>query len=93
MDKRILHLNLKGVYWDQIKAGEKSFEYRLTNDFWKKSLVGKVYDEIHIKRGYPKKGDTSRILIKPWIGFEIRELLHEHFGSETVQVFAIKVNG
>lgn len=42
-----LHLNLKGEYFDQIKAGTKIFEYRLAAK-WEKRLAGKTFERIFI---------------------------------------------
>lgn len=50
------------------------------------------YDEVHIKLGYPKSGDTEKILVRPWKGFEEMVITHPHFGDAPVSVFAIKVN-
>lgn len=86
-----LHLNLKGEYFDQIKSGTKKFEFRLASK-WSKRLVGKTFDRVFIKRGYPKSGDTSRILERPWMGFEEQTITHPHFGSSPVDVLAIRVN-
>ena len=38
---KILRLHLKKKYWEQIKAGTKTLEYRLANDYWRKRLVGR----------------------------------------------------
>jgi hypothetical protein len=86
-----LHLNLKGEYFDQIKAGTKLFEYRLVSK-WAKRLHGKTFDRVFIKRGYPKNGDVSRIIERPWLGFEVQIRTHTHFGADPVEVFAIRVN-
>jgi hypothetical protein len=86
-----LHLNLKGEYFDQIKAGVKPFEYRLYSK-WYKRLAGKTFDRIWIKRGYPKAGDRDRILERPWRGFEVHTVTHPHFGSAPELVCAIRVN-
>lgn len=88
----ILHLNLKADYFDQIKAGVKLHEFRLHNDYWRKRLLGRTFDGIVLKKGYPKTGDSERTLERPWRGFEVREIDHPHFGSAPVSVFAIKVN-
>jgi len=90
--KRILHLSVKGIYFSQIKVGLKLDEYRLKSEYWAKRLINKEYDEIHIKLGYPKKGDRSRILIRPWRGYIETQITHEHFGCDPVDVFAIHVN-
>jgi hypothetical protein len=86
-----LHLNLKGEYFDQIKSGEKTHEFRLVS-VWRKRIEGKQFERIIIRRGYPKLGDTSKELLRPWMGFEIREITHPHFGDKPVLVYAIKVN-
>ena len=88
----VLHLNLKGEYFDQIKIGIKKFEFRLFNDYWSKRLIGRRYSTILIKRGYPKKLDVSKIIARPFLGYEIQTIQHEHFGPEPVKVFAITVN-
>ena len=86
-----LHLNLKGEYFDQIKAGTKLHEYRLASK-WFKRLDGKAFDRIFVKRGYPKAGDMERIIERPWRGYELQTITHPHFGDEPVQVCAIRVN-
>jgi len=91
-----LFLNLKGEYFDQIKSGDKQFEYRLYSDYWKKRLlVGcsfKEWEKIVIRRGYPKSDDYEKQIMRPWIGVSIETITHPHFGSEPVKVFAIRVN-
>ncbi len=87
-----LHLNLKGEYFDQIKSGEKLYEYRLTTEYWEKRLENREYKNIYIKRGYPKKDDKKNIITRPWKGFLKTHLKHEHFGDELVNVYAIIVN-
>lgn len=85
---RILHLNLCYKYWDEIKAGNKPFEYRLVKDYWVKRLA-KDYDEVWFHRGYSKVSEETVIKAK-WFGMPaIITRQHEHFGSEPVQVFAI----
>lgn len=86
-----LHLNLKGEYFDAINAGQKSFEYRLAAK-WLHRLSGKSFDRIFIKRGYPKTGDSERIIERPWRGYELQTITHPHFGAAPVEVLAIRVN-
>ena len=92
MSKKILHLNLKKIYFEEIKSGKKKFEYRLKTKFWEKRLVDKMYDEVHIKCGYPRSTDTDRIIAKPYFGYEETTITHPHFGNESVDAFAIVVN-
>jgi len=86
-----LHLNLKGDYFDQIKAGTKDREYRLAAK-WMKRLEGKTFDGMMLKRGYPARGDAERIIERPWRGFQLETITHPHFGAEPVEVCAIVVN-
>ena len=51
-----LILPMNGVYFDQIARGEKMEEYRLDNEYWRKRLIGRAYDNIVLLRGYPKGG-------------------------------------
>lgn len=89
---RVLHLPVMAQYFAEIKAGVKPFEFRLITNYWRTRLEGRDYDEVHIKLGYPKSGDSSRILIRPWCGYEEQVITHPHFGADPVQVFAIRVN-
>jgi hypothetical protein len=63
---RTLHLNLKGEYFDAIAAGQKAEELRLATPFWRRRLEGKAFARIELKKGYPKRGDTSRTLRSTW---------------------------
>ena len=87
----ILTLNLKGEYFDQIKAGVKTEEYRLLKPCWVKRLARRNYDEIHLLRGYPPKDDDGKRITRPWRGCVLKSITHPHFGSEPVTVFAINV--
>lgn len=87
-----LHLNLKAEYFDQIKSGIKPNENRLCTSYWEKRLVGRTFDGIVLKKGYPKAGDVARIIERPWRGFERQVITHPHFGPSPVAVFAIRVN-
>lgn len=89
---KILTLNLKGEYFDQIKAGTKTEEYRLCKPFWKKRLEGRCYDQVHLLRGYPPKDDETRRIVLPWRGYSVKTIKHPHFGLDPVTVYAICVN-
>jgi hypothetical protein len=89
---RVLHLSVKAKYFSEAKAGTKLFEFRLITNYWRTRLEGREYDEVHIKLGYPKAGDSSKILIRPWRGYEQQTITHPHFGADSVQVFAIRIN-
>lgn len=89
---KTLHLNLKGEYFDEIKSGEKKYEYREYNDYWHNRLVNKEFDKIILMKGYPKKDDTERRIERPWKGYKIEEITHKHFNNKLTRVFSIMVN-
>jgi len=87
----ILTLAVKGIYFDQMVARVKPFEYRLRTPYWVKRLVGRTYTHVCVTRGYPSANDAERRLVVPWQGYEEQVLQHEHFGPEPVEVFAIRI--
>lgn len=86
-----LQLAVKGEYFDAMKRGEKTEEYRLDSPYWARRLIGRHYVRLIITRGYPRKDDSERRIDIPYGGFEIKTITHKHFGTEPVKVFAIKV--
>ncbi|MCF0171770.1 MAG: hypothetical protein HUJ87_14850 [Fusobacterium varium] len=90
MRKKILHLNVKKEYFEMVKVGDKVEEFRFHNPYWIKKL-SKDYDYIYYKMGYPKNGDTEKILKFKYNGYSIRTIRHKEFGDEPVEVFAIRL--
>ncbi|OMQ44732.1 ASCH domain-containing protein [Ensifer sp. 1H6] len=95
-----LYLSLKAEYFEAIKAGKKTEEYREATEYWTNrlcdpwfgdSLIHKEFDGIVLTLGYPKAGDPERTLELPWRGFMRKTITHPHFGPEPVEVFAIDV--
>ncbi len=94
-----LHLALKAEYFDAIRNGSKTEEYRLDNAFWQKRLLiggtrgvlARSFDAIVVTKGYPKRGDPERTMEFPWLGWSRRSITHPHFGDQAVSVFAIRV--
>ena len=93
-----LHLHVKTEYFEDIKRGEKTEEYRLYNDYWIQRLgedygelgqVSAIYDNVVIHNAY-KSGDDNRLTF-PWRGWTLKTITHPHFGSEPVTIFAIKL--
>ena len=39
MDKEILHLVLKHIWFEKIKSGKKTSEYRACTDYWNKRFI------------------------------------------------------
>lgn len=89
--KKILILNLKKQYFEEIKNRTKVEEYREIKEFWTKRL-SKEFSEIHIKLGYPKRGDNTRTIKFKWNGFKIKEILHPLFGNEKKEVYVIDLS-
>jgi hypothetical protein len=90
---RVLTLNVKGEYFDQMANRTKLEEYRNISPYWQKRLMGKTYDVVVIKKGYPKNSDTARILRREWQGVRIVEIQHKEFGPNPINVFGIGANG
>jgi hypothetical protein len=89
--KLILHV--KGKYFDQIKSGEKTEEYRLVKAYWFARLSNLHLSQIYIIRGFPSTREMSRecCLSFPWRGVTRKVITHEEFGPDPVDVFAIKL--
>ena len=89
----VLYLPLKAEYFDAIKAGTKTEEYRLYTPYWRKRLVDSFarFTAIELMRGYPAADDQARRLRRPWRGYAIKTITHPHFGPDPVQVFSIYV--
>lgn len=88
---KTLTLNLKIEYFNAIKSGEKTEEYRLFTDYWKKRLVGRDYDRVVFCLGYPRRDDSERRISREYNGYTVKQITHPHFGSVPVKVFAIRV--
>lgn len=86
-----LILPLKREYFDAIKRGDKTEEYRLFNDFWRKRIEGREFSNIVLTLGYPKADDASRRLSYPWRGYVLKTITHPHFDNRPTKVFAIRV--
>ena len=87
----VLRLAVKAEYFNAIKAGTKTEEYRLCTVYWHVRIVRRQYDTVEITLGYPKRDDESRRMVFPWNGYEMKEITHKHFGDKPVLVYAIKL--
>ena len=68
-----LVLPLKREYFEQIRDGLKTEEFRLCTPYWAKRLEGRSYNQVILTLGYPAKDDSSRRLALPWRGFVKRK--------------------
>lgn len=92
-NKKILTLNLKRKYFEEIKSGVKTEEFREYKDFWRKRLENRNYDIIAIKLGYPKKGfDQDKVIYFKWNGYKEKDITHEIFDDKLLKVFAIDLS-
>jgi len=87
-----LILPLKAEYFNAIKAGTKTTEYRRHTFYWAKRLDDREYSGIVLTLGYPKASDTERRIERPWRGFTMQTITHPHFGPDPVHVYAIDVS-
>lgn len=90
---KTLTLPLKREYFEAIRDGDKTEEYRRVTPYWRKRLTFHRYDQIVLTLGYPARDDHARRIVRPWRGFTIKTLAHPHFGSDPVEVYAINVEG
>lgn len=96
-----LILPLKREYFEAIRDGSKTEEYRLRNAYWKGRLnwleidgsivMPRTYNRIVLMLGYPARDNHARRLVLPWRGYTIKTITHPHFGPDPVEVYAIKV--
>lgn len=90
---KTLTLSLKREYFEAIRDGSKTEEYRLCTPYWRKRIEKSRYDHIVLTLGYPKESDAARRIELPWRGFEVKTIVHSQFGAGRVQVYAIKLTG
>lgn len=88
--QKVLILPLRKRWFDLIRDGKKSFEYRLANDYWKKRLVGKHYDTVAFTLGYPPRADATRRIEVPYRGYVRRTVTSAEWHNEPREVFAIR---
>lgn len=90
---RDLVLHLKREYWEAIRDGRKTHEFRMQTPYWNRRLGHADIERIVLCLGYPKRGDESRRLYRKWNGYTPAIITHKVFGvnSGPVEVWAIDV--
>lgn len=86
-DEDTLFLIVTGKYFDAIRSGEKTSEYRLVTEYWVKRLTRKNWKHVIFQLGY---GGDQRIR-KKIVEIKLSTILHEHFGDNPVEVFEIVI--
>jgi hypothetical protein len=84
-------LHVKKEYFDRIRTGEKTEEYRLQSPYWCNRFSDDrgPFENVIIYCGYPPKNDPTRKLVFPFRGMRAKEIVHPLFGDNPVWVFAI----
>lgn len=70
---KTLHLVLAFKWFDLIKSGQKTIEYRETSPYWNKKFGDYeylCYDKVRFQRGYAKSPETML--------FEIKKIYQTH---------------
>ena len=79
-----LILSVKKFWFDEIKTGKKTIEYREVKPYWTKRL-NKKFDRVIIVNGYPKIRDETNSIIFPWSGVSVGSLKKDmDFYNQTV---------
>ena len=85
-----LILNVTKYWFDKIKSGKKSVEYREVKPYWTNRL-NKNFDNVIIVKGYPKIRNDTNSIIFPWRGFIICNLDKDMLSYDKV-VDTLKMN-
>lgn len=87
--RKTLHLHLRFCYFDAIRRGDKTMEYRLASK-WRERLDTGSYTDIRLYRGFQKAGPETTI-DAPYLGYILSTRTHPHFGPDPVEVCAIPI--
>ena len=104
--KKTLTLSLKTKWFEMTKAGIKTEDYREINEYWYNRLVNngtfdfqktkiysfKKFDYNIMTLGYPKSGDSERILKLEHKGIEIRNG-NSDWGAEPDKLYFVILHG
>jgi predicted phosphohydrolase len=84
-----LILNVKRKWFDLIKSGIKTREFREIKPYWTKRLQRK-YDHVVIVSGYPHVRDESNSVVFPWKGYVLTSVgRNEILYGETIHTLNI----
>jgi hypothetical protein len=91
--QRVLTVVMRGRWFDAIRDGSKTEEFRLCTPYWRRRLIDEPPDVLTLTRGYARRGDASRRLTLAWRGVRVTTIRHPEFGPRRVRVYAIDVTG
>ncbi len=86
-----LVLPVQRRFFTEIRAGLKPEEFRLRNEYWERRIEGRVFSNVVITLGYPRREDIARRITRPWRGYRVTTIEHSLFGPDPVEVYAIWV--
>ncbi|MFA4859175.1 MAG: hypothetical protein WC598_00320 [Methanoregula sp.] len=91
-----LILHVRKEYFDQIKSGPKTEEYRLIKPYWTQRLCGPPggaahYRYVRVFCGYPSKDHKEKQIVFAYDGYTTPTITHKEFGDLPVQVYAIRL--
>jgi hypothetical protein len=93
MGRHNLILHIKKKWFDQIRYGIKTEEYRELKPYWISRIIRKAAElrGIVIICGYPSENTVDNTMNLPWKGYEIKTILNEEFGDQPTKVIAIRL--
>ena len=83
-----LFLILNTKYFNEIKSGVKTSEYRLMTEYWLNRLTSTSWTHVTFQLGYAKNAPRIR---KKIVDICVTTIEHEFFGGNPVDVFEIKL--
>lgn len=81
-----LFLIVKKQYFEEIKSGIKTKEYKLATDYFSKKLIGRNYRTVTFQNVYSA---NSEKLVLEYKGVDLEYFQCEFFGQNKVLVFSI----
>jgi hypothetical protein len=89
--KTRLILAVKGRWFEEIKAGTKQDEYRLCTTFWHKRLSDRIYDDIEITLGYPRRDEPAKRLLFEFDGVTMEQVVSPEWDNVEQSCFAVSL--
>jgi hypothetical protein len=87
----VLVLPIKREFFEKIKSGEKTEEYREIKPYWTKRLEKKGIVKIKLRVGYPSVETPDNTITCEYRGHTLKTIDSKVYGGET-KVYAIDVS-
>jgi len=92
MSKSFISISVNEKNFNEIKSGNKNFEFIFANKYWKKRIKNKKYSNLVIVSEQPKKIDSDHTLIMPYLGYEKQVIPRKLFDKNPVKFFVIRIS-